>query len=176
MSRRHLRPTLLMTPSGERNLNRGFSAERLISLQITGARDSRQQHALGLRSAYMTHCSGGEPAFTTISENFAGTVDYIFFSAQSLLPGEVLSIPEMGDLIRLDGRQTMMTPTPGFWVPGEWNDNPAEKGFVGQWSPYLRENPRRVWHRIPNGVFPSNHLMLMANLYFSEPYCPSSWR
>lgn len=159
-----------------RTLTCGDPCSRLACLDVSGARNTRQTHALGLRSAYMTYWAGGEPAFTMLSDNLSGTVDFIFFSEQSLLPGEILSIPEMGDLVERDVRQTELVPNSGSWEPSEWNGDPAEEGFEGEWSPYLRENPKRTRHRIPNDIFPSNHLMLMANLYYSEPHCPSSWR
>lgn len=148
---------------------------RLAYLKVTGARSTRQKHALGLRSAYMTYWSGGEPAFTTLSDRRSATVDYIFFSEQSLLPGEVLSMPEMGDLVSRDVRQTDLVPNPGSWKPSGWKGEPEEEGFEGTWSPYLGGNPKRAKHRIPNDVFPSDHLMLLANLYYFEPNCPSSW-
>lgn len=149
---------------------------RLASLNVSGARSDRQRHALGLRSAYMSHWSGGEPAFTTLSDTVSATVDYIFFSADCLLPGEVLSLPEMGSLLGRDVQQTELAPTPGCWTPSEWQGTADEEGFAGEWCPYLGENPRRVRHRIPNDTFPSDHLMLAANLYFSEAFCPSTWQ
>lgn len=163
-------------PQFYRTLTCTDACSRLTSLDVSGARSTRQIHALGLRSAYMTYWAGGEPAFTTLSDNLSGTVDFIFFSEQTLLPGEVLSIPEMGDLVGRDVRQTDLVPNSRSWEPSEWKGNPTEEGFEGEWSPYLRENPKRTRHRIPNDTFPSNHLMLMANLYYSEPHCPSSWR
>lgn len=149
---------------------------RLEALNVSGARSERQKHALGLRSAYMSHSSGGEPTFTTLSDTVAGTVDYIFFSAGCLLPLEVLSLPDMGSLVGRDIQETEVIPTPGSWAPTEWQGGCGEDGYMGEWSPYLRENPRRVKHRIPNEIFPSDHLMLMANLIYSEPQCPSTWR
>lgn len=151
-------------------------ASRFATLKVTGERSTRQKHALGLRSAYMTHWAGGEPAFTTLSDAMSATVDYIFFSCHSLLPGEVLSLPEMGELVGRDISQTELAPVPGSWRPSEWQENPEEPGFAGIWSPYLKENPRKCKHRIPNEIFPSDHLMLMANLYYSEQFCPSNWR
>ena len=154
---------------------------RLKSMNVSGARSERQKHALGLRSAYMSHSSGGEPPFTMLSDTMAGTVDYIFFSADCLLPLEVLSIPEMGSLVGRDIQQTEVVPIPDRgisepWVPTEWQGDCEKEGYMGEWSPYLRENPQRLKHRIPNEVFPSDHLMLMANLVFFEPQCPSTWR
>lgn len=149
---------------------------RMASLNISGARSERQRHALGLRSAYMSHWSGGEPAFTTLSDTMSATVDYIFFSADCLLPGEVLSLPEMGSLLGRDIQQTELIPIPGCWAPSEWQGVVGEEGFAGEWCPYLGENTRTVRHRIPNDVFPSDHIMLAANLYFSEPLCPSTWQ
>ncbi|CAM9348528.1 unnamed protein product [Ectocarpus sp. 4 AP-2014] len=149
---------------------------RLESLGVSGARSERQKHALGLRSAYMTHSSGGEPAFTMVSDTMVGTVDYIFFSADCLLPTQVLSIPEIGSLVGRDIQQTELSPAPGLWAPSEWQGECGEEGYMGEWSPYLRENPLRVKHRIPNELFPSDHLMLMANLVYFEPRCSSTWR
>ena len=174
---------------------------RLETLKVSGARSERQKHALGLRSAYMSYCSGGEPTFTALSDGVTGTVDYIFFSADCLLPVDVLSLPEMGNLVGRDIQQTEVIPVPArggpeSWTPTGWQggcgggdgdgdgDGDGEDGdgdecgdgYTGEWSPYLRENPRRVKHRIPNEVFPSDHLMLMANLVFCEARCPSTWR
>lgn len=149
---------------------------RLGALGVSGARSERQKHALGLRSAYMSHTSGGEPTFTTLSDTFTGTVDYIFFSADCLLPREVLSIPEMGSLEGRDMQQTELDPAPGGWAPSEWRGVCGQEGYMGKWCPYLRENPLRVAHRIPNELFPSDHLMLMANLVYFEPRCSSTWR
>lgn len=151
------------------------------AMNVSGARSERQKHALGLRSAYMSHSSGGEPTFTVLSDNTAGTVDYIFFSADCLLPVEVLSLPEMGSLVGRDIRQTEVVPIidrdeSGVWAPTEWQGDCEKEGYMGEWSPYLRENPQRLKHRIPNEVFPSDHLMLMANLVYFEPRCPSTWR
>lgn len=164
---------------------------RLEALNVSGARSERQKHALGLRSAYMSYCSGGEPTFTALSDAVTGTVDYIFFSADCLLPVDVLSLPEMGSLVGRDIQQTEVIPVldrgvDGFWMPAGWQGECGEgkgegegehgDGYTGEWSPYLRANPRRVKHRIPNEVFPSDHLMLMANLVFCEERCPSTWR
>lgn len=149
---------------------------RLEALDVSGARSERQKHALGLRSAYMTHSSGGEPAFTMLSDTMVGTVDYIFFSADCLLPTQVLSIPEMGSLVGRDIQQTELAPAPGLWAPSEWQGECGEEDYMGEWSPYLRENPLRAKHRIPNELFPSDHLMLMANLVYFEPRCSSTWR
>lgn len=149
---------------------------RLEALHVSGARSERQKHTLGLRSAYMSHSSGGEPTFTTLSDSMAGTVDYIFFSADCLLPLEVLSLPDMGSLAGRDIQETEVIPTPGSWAPAEWQGECAGDGYMGEWSPYLRENPRRAKHRIPNETFPSDHLMLTANLIYFEPRCPSKWR
>lgn len=154
---------------------------RLEALNVSGARSERQKHALGLRSAYMTYCSGSEPTFTALSDAVTGTVDYIFFSAECLLPVDVLSLPEMGSLVGRDIQQTEVIPVPNrgvpvFWMPTGWQGECGEDGYTGEWSPYLRENPRRVKHRIPNEVFPSDHLMLMANLVFFEARCSSTWR
>lgn len=149
---------------------------RLGALEVSGARSERQQHTLGLRSAYTSHTSGGEPAFTMLSDELSGTVDYIFFSASCLLPSEVLSLPEMGSLAGRDIQQTELAPIPGSRAPKEWQGGHGAAEYVGEWSPYLRENPRRVRHRIPNEVFPSDHLMLVTNLVYFEPRCPSTWR
>ncbi|CAM9114404.1 unnamed protein product [Hapterophycus canaliculatus] len=149
---------------------------RLEALNVSGARSERQKHALGLRSAYMSHSSGGEPTFTTLSDTFTGTVDYIFFSADCLLPLRVLSIPEMGSLEGRDMQQTELIPTPGDWAPSEWQGICGQDGYMGNWSSYLGENPRKVMHLIPNELFPSDHLMLMASLVYFEPRCSSTWR
>lgn len=191
-------PECSLPPTGEHVLSGGrllnasdsYSSERekdvllrLEALKVSGARSERQKHALGLRSAYMSYCSGGEPTFTALSDAVTGTVDYIFFSADCLLPVDVLSLPEMGSLVGRDIQQTGVIPAPdpgvpGFWMPAGWQGecSEGEGGYTGEWSPYLRENPRRVKHRIPNEVFPSDHLMLMANLVFCEARCPSTWR
>lgn len=157
---------------------------RLEALKVSGARSERQKHALGLRSAYMFYCSGGEPTFTALSDAVTGTVDYIFFSADCLLPSDVLSFPEMGSLVGRDIQQTEVIPVTDrgvgavSWRPTGWQgeSGEGEDGYSGEWSPYLRENPQRVKHRIPNEMFPSDHLMLMANLVFCEARCPSTWR
>ena len=174
---------LLKAPESYPSERDGDVLLRLDALNVSGARSERQKHALGLRSAYMSYCSGGEPTFTALSDAVTGTVDYIFFSADCLLPVDVLSLPEMGSLVGRDIQQTEVTPVPnrgvaGFWVPAGWQGEcgEGEDGYTGEWSPYLRENPRRVKHRIPNEVFPSDHLMLMANLVFCEAQCPSTWR
>lgn len=130
----------------------------------------------------MSYCSGGEPTFTALSDTVLGTVDYIFFSADCLLPVDVLSLPEMGSLVGRDIQQPEVTPVPdrgavgSSGVPTGWQGECGEDGYTGEWSRYLRENPRRVKHRIPNEVFPSDHLMLMANLVFCEARCRSTWR
>ena len=149
---------------------------RLAALNVSGARSKRQKHALGLRSAYMSYSSGGEPAFTTISNAMSGTADYIFFSANCLLPLEVLSLPEMGSLEGRDVQQTELAPAPGSKTPKDWQLKPSAQGFRGEWLPYLRENSKIVRHQIPNDRFPSDHIMLMANMLYFEPRCPSTWR
>lgn len=176
----HIRSDISLLKSSERDQD---VLRRLDALRVSGARSERQKHALGLRSAYMTYCSGGEPTFTTLSDTVTGTVDYILFSADCLLPVDVLSLPEMGSLVGRDIQQTEVIPVPepsvpGLGMPVSWQGEcgEGEDGYTGEWSPYLRENPRRVKHRIPNEVFPSDHLMLMANLVFSEARCPSTWR
>lgn len=149
---------------------------RLAALNVSGARSERQKHALGLRSAYMSYSSGGEPTFTTLSDTYSGTVDYIFFSANCLLPLEVLSVPELGSLEGRDVQQTELAPAPGSKTPRDWRRQSSAQGFRGEWLPYLRENSKIVRHQIPNDRFPSDHLMLMANMLYFEPRCPSTWR
>ncbi|CAN0517848.1 unnamed protein product, partial [Scytosiphon promiscuus] len=127
------------------------------ALNVSGARSERQKHALGLRSVYMSYSSGGEPAFTTLSDAMSGTADYIFFSANCLLPLEVLSLPEMGSLEGRDVQQTELALAPGSKTPKAWQRKPSEQGFRGEWLPYLRENSKIVRHHIPNHRFPSDH-------------------
>jgi len=55
------------------------------------------KHELGLKSAY---CSvlGREPRCTNLTHEFKGTLDYIWYSKNSLSPLAVLDIPETGTL------------------------------------------------------------------------------
>lgn len=147
--------------------------QRLVDLN--GARNRRQKHALGLRSAYATYSPGGEPSFTTLSDSMCGTVDFIFFSANCLLPVRVLSLPEMSRLKRRDAQHTELAPIPGLWPPSDWQDDSTAEAYTGEWAPYLRERRNKFKQRIPNEIFPSDHFMLMAELLYSEPRCPSVW-
>lgn len=148
---------------------------RMATLEVDGARSDRQKHALGLRSAYKTHSSAGEPTFTVLSDHISGTVDYIFFSEECLLPAQVLSLPEMEGLLTRDEHSTELSATPACRPPRVWQLDPQEDGYMGEWAPSLTENPLKTRHQIPNKLFPSNHLMLMADLIFFESRCASTW-
>lgn len=147
--------------------------QRLVDLN--GARSRRQKHALGLRSAYASYSPGGEPSFTTLSDSMCGTVDYIFFSENCLLPVRVLSLPDMSRLKRRDAQHTELAPIPGLRPPSDWQGDSTAEAYTGEWAPYLWERQNKVKQRIPNEIFPSDHLMLMAELLYFEPRCPSIW-
>ncbi|CAM9521357.1 unnamed protein product [Discosporangium mesarthrocarpum] len=164
---------------------------RLGLVGATGQRSRRQHHALNLRSAYVGLGAGGEPGFTCLSGSVAATLDYIFFSAQSLVPRAVLSLPTVSDLRGNNAHEPYLTPDraglgrpppPGWVVRGQEGKKGAVKGgggvggeYSGEWMPPLCENPRLVHHLMPNEIFPSDHLLLMVHLHFASPNCPSTW-
>lgn len=45
----------------------------------------------------------GEPAFTNYTRDFVGTLDYIFFTSNSLAPAALLELPSEGDVLQ-EGR------------------------------------------------------------------------
>lgn len=41
--------------------------------------------------------------FTNLSKNFKGTLDYIFYTPESLVPVSTLELPEESEIMRLGG-------------------------------------------------------------------------
>jgi len=85
-------------------------------MRTLGRPNKRQVHYLGLRSAYESCSSGGEPVFTCSRPAGAGhastdesaameveCMDYIFYSSARLLPVRIMSIPSLSQLLRSGG-------------------------------------------------------------------------
>lgn len=58
----------------------------LRSEKVKGGANTRQEHRLRLRSAYDHYAWDGEPPLTSVAPDFKGTLDYILYSAEHLVP------------------------------------------------------------------------------------------
>ena len=67
-------------------------------------RDAAERHARRVEAA--TH----EPLFTNYGADFSGTLDYLFYTANSLQPTMLLELPDKGD-VQVNAH-AMPTPTP----------------------------------------------------------------
>ncbi|CAM9357875.1 unnamed protein product [Chrysoparadoxa australica] len=155
-----------------------MTREMITKLGVEGNASDRQEHSMGLRSAYQTYSMGGEPHLTSSTESQVATLDYIFSSGMSLIPGEILSLPELGELVGCDALSSVLAVDTQASPHGPSTHCAAvdnTKGYMGEWMPYLEENRERITHFIPNETFSSSHLMLMAQLYFVAGNCASTW-
>ena len=48
-------------------------------------------------------------------------------------------------------------------------------GYRGIWQPYLRLNPQKQHHLVPNSVHPSNHFPLLAKFRFQDNHLSGLW-
>jgi len=104
-------------------------------------------HGLRLSTAYET-CTGREAEYTNYTEDFKGTLDYIFFSGQTL---EVLAISQVDD----ESQLMQETALPSSTRPSDHvslvatfmfrQDAPADGTSNGQ-NPYLAQNPYALGH------------------------------
>lgn len=142
----------------------------------SGQRSPHQTHVLGLQSAYGTYSCGGEPLFTAFPENVPATLDYIFSSSHSLYATSTLSLPQRGELLSHHECPLHLRPSKATRPRPRWEQEPREEGFAGHWSPYLVEKKRQQERCcLPNQIFASDHLMLLAHFSFSESLCSSTW-
>eukprot|EP00753_Platysulcus_tardus_P007563 PLAT15277.2.p1 GENE.PLAT15277.2~~PLAT15277.2.p1 ORF type:complete len:591 (+),score=217.38 PLAT15277.2:93-1775(+) len=135
---------------------------------------------LRLESAYHTRADG-EPRRTVFSEGSPGTVDYLFYSRDTLVACSTLTLPSLDELKGIDVRQPVMVPDPTKLKPDDWDDRRTlvkglhclgvevempNPGFDGEWHQEYIPNPRRDCLLLPNAGFGSDHVVLMAQFAF----------
>ena len=169
----------------------------------SSTRNDRQAHKLLLRSAYDRYSWDGEPPMTAATSEYIGTLDYILYSKEKLVPRTLLSLPDLDDIVNDDPRELEMAPdgSCGEEPPDGWATAlPATSGgrrgaegggkgtrggassahqspldYTGEWVCPIRENPRKTHHYLPNREYPSNHLALMVEFTFLREGMESDW-
>ena len=144
-----------------------------------GCRDDFHENSLRLCSAYSTYSSGGEPSYTTLTERMKATVDYIFHSAEALVPIHLLSIPSIDDLEGITPGRPMLCsddalPQPQYCLDRVKGKTARSAGH--KWIPSVKLDPASYMALIPNQNFPSDHIALMAELALVPPYISAQWR
>jgi len=158
-----------------------------------GQRDPLQEHCLNLRSAYASYGPLGEPALTAATHRGCGALDYVFYSWEGLRPVQLLSIPEFEEFNGVDPRALMMEVDGTYETLPSWCDdtnsitsmrtihtaddsnvqvsttNLDAHNYMGEWVPFIRENPLKAQHLIPNSIFPSDHISIKAVLEYIHP-------
>lgn len=141
-----------------------------MTLKAQPDRDTKMIHTEQLESAYgNSYRYICESEYTCSTASFAGTIDYIFHSSVSLVPFQLLSIPDYDELCVMgeDVRQQIMIED-GEWVrhrPVDWvdslDDKSAEDAYMGKWSaPSLPNRLARQCGILPNSKYRSDHMAL----------------
>jgi len=76
--------------------------------KVKAEANTRQEHRLRLRSAYDRYAWDGEPPLTSVTPDVKGTLDYILYSAEHLVPQTLLSLPTYEDISNDDPRELEM--------------------------------------------------------------------
>ncbi|ETO83671.1 hypothetical protein F441_02351 [Phytophthora nicotianae CJ01A1] len=142
-------------------------AKRYTTLQPRADRDSLIVHSEMMESAYGAYAEYlSEPELTFSSENFQGTIDYIFHSAGQLTPFQLLELPTLEELESTgqDIREPVSVEDVE-WVkhkPEDWTDDATSgTSYMGTWcAPMLPNIFGRASGRLPNATCPSDHLPL----------------
>ncbi|CAH0514204.1 unnamed protein product [Peronospora belbahrii] len=93
-----------------------------------------------------------EPPHTTVNFRRCWTIDYIWYSKSNLIPSRVLEIPSESDLRAEDG-------------PGNWFNRLAMSDSLNP-SGRLPSGLHGNYNGIPNSVFGSDHVPIMAEFEF----------
>ncbi|KAG3010148.1 hypothetical protein PC128_g9140 [Phytophthora cactorum] len=142
-------------------------AKRYTTLQPRADRDSLIVHSEMMESAYGAYAEYmSEPELTFSSENFQGTIDYIFHSTGQLTPFQLLELPTLEELEATG--QDIREPASvedTEWVkhkPEDWaEDANASTRYMGTWcAPMLPNIFGRASGWLPNAHCPSDHLPL----------------
>jgi hypothetical protein len=105
-----------------RQLNDDVILDLKEAIERIGAPNKRQIHSLNLRSAYESCSAGGEPLYTHSKpadhskSRGVACIDYIFFSAHSLSPLKLLSIPLLTSLAGDDPSESLVK-LDAYWDP-----------------------------------------------------------
>lgn len=101
------------------------SAESMAAVAAATVR--RQEDALGRQKRRLDPATG-EPRFTHVTRDFAGTLDYLLYSADALVPVATLELAEAADVRSRDG----MVGLPNERWPSDHTALAAEFAFVAQ--------------------------------------------
>ncbi|KAH7492067.1 hypothetical protein PRIC1_002459 [Phytophthora ramorum] len=105
-----------------------------------------------LRSLKVEEGKKAEPPHTTVNFRRCWTIDYVWYSKSSLVPSRVLEIPPEGELRAEDG-------------PGNWFNRLALADSLNR-SGRLPSGLHGNYNGIPNSVFGSDHVPIMAEFEF----------
>ena len=148
------------------------AVERMKALHVTGERTARTEHGLTLKSALSSTSARGDPAFTWSGGLGPRTVDYIFCDARILVPRHVVSMPAFS---ALEGKgsqgPTTLVPDRESERPSDWDDEQ-----MGEWVPYFEVARGSQSRLLPNETFPSDHILLFADLEYDEGSIASHWQ
>ncbi|OQR89348.1 hypothetical protein ACHHYP_06339 [Achlya hypogyna] len=149
------------------------------TLQFRGDREDGLLHYEVLESAYGRYNYGGEPAYTFATEAFTGTVDYIFFTKKELAAFQLLSLPPQ---ILLQGHIQDLQIDYADHPPTEWDTRPkvddkSNPKFTGEWATtaFHVTNTKQMHHWLPNDIYSSDHIALLAILAFRDEELAVSW-
>ncbi|KAG6969068.1 hypothetical protein JG688_00005489 [Phytophthora aleatoria] len=142
-------------------------AKRYTTLQPRADRDSLIVHSEMMESAYGAYAEYmSEPELTFSSENFQGTIDYIFHSTGQLTPFQLLELPTLEEL-EATGQdiRELASVEDTEWVkhkPEDWaEDANASTRYTGTWCvPMLPNIFGHASGWLPNAHCPSDHLPL----------------
>ncbi|KAI9984031.1 hypothetical protein PInf_005321 [Phytophthora infestans] len=142
-------------------------AKRYTTLQSRADRDSLVVHSEMMENAYGAYAEYlSEPELTFSSENFQGTIDYIFHSTGQLTPFQLLELPTLEELEATgqDIREPVSVEDVE-WVkhkPDDWTDDTSmSTRYMGTWcAPTLPNLFGRASGWLPNAHCPSDHLPL----------------
>ena len=168
-----------------------FSYVKPKDIEVTGMHNDRQAHKLLLRSAYDRYAWDGEPPMTAATIDYIGTLDYIMYSKEKLVPRTLLSLPDLEDIVNEDPRELEMVPDescgvrpPKGWVEIDPTSSKSSQNsaghqpplnYTGKWVGPIKENERKMHHFLPNREYPSNHLALMVEFTFLREGLESDW-
>ena len=161
-----------------------------------GLRPKNLIHSLNLRSAYALSPDpstgiASEPLFSMKEEGRIRPSEYIMFSCERLTPISLLAIPKT--IRSVDPRQPqrirdikakrpenfsscqkyIIVPNYETGLEGEI-ENPDYEDHE-KWEPPLIENPNRYHSFIPNHLYSSSHLAMVATFEFEDPNLATVW-
>jgi len=141
---------------------------------VDGQRDDFQENCLRVCSAYSLSCVAGEPSYTYLSEGTIDTRDFIFHSAEVLVPLRLLSLPSIDDLEDLNPNAPLLTVDPAFSCSFSAGSSTDEHDVVTK-LPHYRFNTHSSMILLPNHQYPSNHLPLMTEFGLLPEFASSDW-